>query len=87
MVVATFGPTLPALAEHTRSSLGEISILFTARSLGHILGALYIGRYYDRFPGHYVLGVSLVVMALVERFQLDNQSRFLPGEHLLIILS
>ena len=65
MVVAILGPTIPSLAEHTRSSLSEISILFTARSLGHIKGALYIARFYDRLPGHIVLGANLVVMGLM----------------------
>jgi FHS family Na+ dependent glucose MFS transporter 1 len=64
MVVALLGPTIPSLAEHTRSSLSEISILFTARSLGHIVGALYVARFYDRLPGHTVLGASLLVMGL-----------------------
>jgi len=65
MVVAILGPTIPSLAEHTRSSLSEISILFTARSLGHIVGALYVARFYDRLPGHVVLGGSLLVMGLM----------------------
>jgi FHS family Na+ dependent glucose MFS transporter 1 len=65
MVISLLGPTIPDLAANTRSSLSEISILFTARSLGHILGALIVGRCYDRIPGHYVLGGSLVVMALM----------------------
>lgn len=65
MVVAILGPTIPSLADHTRSSLSEISILFTARSLGHIVGALYVARFYDRLPGHVVLGVSLLVMGLM----------------------
>lgn len=65
MVVALLGPTLPDLAEHTQSNLSQISILFTARSLGHIVGALYVARFYDRLPGHIVLGASLLVMGLM----------------------
>jgi len=65
MVVALLGPTIPDLAEHTQSSLSQISILFTSRSLGHIVGALYIARFYDRLPGHIVLGASLLVMGLM----------------------
>ena len=65
MVVALLGPTIPDLAVHTQSNLSQISILFTARSLGHIVGALYVARFYDRLPGHIVLGVSLLVMGLM----------------------
>jgi FHS family Na+ dependent glucose MFS transporter 1 len=69
LVAASLGPTLPGLAEHTRSRLGEISFLFTARSLGFLLGALWGGRLYDRIPGHLliaaVLGIMAVLMACV----------------------
>lgn len=69
LVAASLGPTLPGLAEHTRSRLGEISFLFAARSLGFLLGALWGGRLYDRIPGHpliaAVLGIMAVLMACV----------------------
>ena len=62
--LAVLGPTLPALAEQTGAELGEISFLFTARSLGYIVGALLGGRLLDRLRGHPVLALSLGVMAL-----------------------
>src|SRR5512135_907733 len=52
---AALGPTLPTLAEHTRTNLGQISFLFTARSLGYMLGSLRGGRAYDRTPGHPIM--------------------------------
>lgn len=61
---ASLGPTLPGLAEHTRSRLGEISYLFTARSLGYLLGAFILGRLYDRTPGHPVMATMLVAMGV-----------------------
>ncbi len=60
---ASLGPTLPGLAKHTQAHLSEISYLFTARSLGYLLGSLIGGRLYDRFPGHAVMAGVLVVMA------------------------
>lgn len=60
---ASLGPTLPGLADHTRSRLNEISFLFMARSLGYLIGSLLGGRLYDRVPGHPVMTVVLVVMA------------------------
>ncbi len=62
---ASMGPTLPGLAQHTGSRLSEISFLFTARSLGYLLGSLIGGRLYDRFPGHRVLAAVLVMMAVM----------------------
>jgi FHS family Na+ dependent glucose MFS transporter 1 len=59
---ASLGPTLPGLAENTQASLREISFLFTARSLGYLIGSLLGGRLYDRTPGHPVMALMLVGM-------------------------
>jgi FHS family Na+ dependent glucose MFS transporter 1 len=63
MASASLGPTLPALAGQTRSSLSQISALFVARSLGYLAGSLLGGRLYDRIPGHPVMGGALLLMA------------------------
>ena len=60
---AALGPTLPGLAEQTRSTLSQVSYLFTARALGYLLGSLLGGRVYDRLPGQRVMAVMLLVMA------------------------
>lgn len=60
---AAIGPTLPSLAEQTGSTLGQVSFLFAARSLGYLLGALVGGRGYDRLPGQRVMSVTLLIMA------------------------
>lgn len=68
LTTASLGPTLPGLAEHTRSDLREISFLFSARSLGYLLGSLISGRFYDKMPGHPVMAAvlfSLVVMMAI----------------------
>jgi FHS family Na+ dependent glucose MFS transporter 1 len=64
MVTASLGPTLPGLAEHTQTQLREISFLFMARSSGYLISSLLGGRLYDRLPGHPVMAVVLVMMAL-----------------------
>ena len=61
---ASLGPTLTGLAENTRAQLSQVSVLFTARSLGYLLGSLLAGRVYDRLPGHRVMAVGLVGLAL-----------------------
>ena len=67
LMAAILGPTLPDLAENTGSLLSEISFLFVARSLGYMLGSLFLGRLYDRFPGHRV-GVGVLVVAAATLF-------------------
>lgn len=60
---ASMGPTLPGLAQHTGARLSEISFLFSARSLGYLLGSLISGRLYDRLAGHRVMAGVLLGMA------------------------
>lgn len=64
---AVLGPTINELAANTGSTLRQISILFTARSLGFLLGAQLGGRLYDRLPGHAVMagGLGLVAISLL----------------------
>ncbi len=61
--MASLGPTLPGLAQNTRASLGAISILFTARSLGSLVGSVWGGQVYDRRHGHPVMALMVVAMA------------------------
>lgn len=63
--MASLGPTLPGLAENTRSSLGAIGLLFTARSIGSLAGSVWGGRMYDRFPGHRVMALMVASMAVL----------------------
>ncbi len=60
---ASLGPTLPGLAELTRTQLSEISFLFTAHALGYLLGSFLGGWLYDRMPGHPLMGAVLLLMA------------------------
>ena len=61
--MASLGPTLPGLAANTRATLGTISILFTARSVGGLLGSVIGGQIYDKMRGHLVMALMIVLMA------------------------
>ena len=65
MLVAALGPTLGALAEQTHSPLREISLLFIARSLGYMLGSIWVGSFYDRVRGNLLLSWGLVSSGLM----------------------
>jgi FHS family Na+ dependent glucose MFS transporter 1 len=60
---AMLGPTKAGLAENTQTQLSQISLLFTAGSLGYLLGSLLSGRLFDRMPGHPVMAAGLILMA------------------------
>ena len=61
--MASLGPTLPGLARNTAATLSAISVLFTARSLGSLLGSVAGGQAYDRIRGHLIMGLMIVLMA------------------------
>jgi MFS transporter, FHS family, Na+ dependent glucose transporter 1 len=63
--IASLGPTLPGLAQNTRATLGAISILFTARSLGSLVGSVWGGQVYDRLKGNRVMALMVVGMAIL----------------------
>lgn len=63
MCVAILGPTLPDLAANTKSPISHLSILFTARSLGYLIGAYVGGRIYDEVKGHPVISITLFITA------------------------
>jgi len=62
--MAISGPALPWLARHTASRIDQISIIFVASSLGYMTGSLLSGRAYDRFPGHRIQALALLMISL-----------------------
>jgi MFS transporter, FHS family, Na+ dependent glucose transporter 1 len=64
MAAASLGPTLPGLADQVGAQISQMGFLFTARSIGFLLGALLAGRLYDRLPGHRLLTLALFGVAL-----------------------
>lgn len=56
------GPSLANLAAHTGVTLAAISIIFTARSLGYMIGSLASGRAYDRIKAHPVIALAFIIM-------------------------
>jgi FHS family Na+ dependent glucose MFS transporter 1 len=62
MTTAALGPALPFLADQTGSELNQISILFSAKAAGYLLGSIMGGWFYDRLPGHKVMAVGLAGM-------------------------
>jgi FHS family Na+ dependent glucose MFS transporter 1 len=62
--MAISGPALPWLAQHTASRLDQISIIFIASSLGYMVGSQLGGRAFDRFPGHRIQALALLIISL-----------------------
>lgn len=64
LVLASLGPTLPALAKLTGASLGAISTIFVTKSAGYMTGAFLGGRLFDRYPGHPLIAGMLTLMVI-----------------------
>jgi FHS family Na+ dependent glucose MFS transporter 1 len=62
--MALSGPALPWLAQNTTSRLDQISIIFIASSLGYMAGSQLGGRAYDRFPGHRIQALALLLISV-----------------------
>ena len=64
LVGSLLGPSLTSLAQHTSVRLDQISILFSGRSLGYLIGSLLGGRLYDRRPGNPIMAGFLGLIFL-----------------------
>jgi FHS family Na+ dependent glucose MFS transporter 1 len=60
LTTSAIGPTLPAMADSTGSTLGQASIIFTLSAVGYMAGSLLGGHLYDRRPSHPILAVTLL---------------------------
>lgn len=66
-VSGILGPSLIYLADLIHASVAEISVVFGARAMGNIVGALLASRMFDRWQGHHylMLMLALVIVGLV----------------------
>ncbi len=60
LTTASLGPALPFLAVNTKTQIGEVSILFSTKAAGYLLGSVVGGRLIDRLSGHLVVGIALL---------------------------
>jgi MFS transporter, FHS family, Na+ dependent glucose transporter 1 len=65
LTISAEGPTLLKLAEHTSSTLGQISFIFFFGSLGYLTGSYISGRIYDRVSGHQFMTGILIMLGIV----------------------
>jgi len=64
LTTAASGPSLLKLADHTSSGLDRISLIFVFSSLGYLIGSFFGGRIYDRFSGHKLIAITLLIIAI-----------------------
>jgi fucose permease len=65
LTFALLGPTIEVLSGNAGVTIADASILFTAYSLGYLGGSLAHGRLFDRFRGHPLAAICLVLVAVL----------------------
>jgi len=63
-ISGALGPSLMYLTELVSTSLTDIAIVFTARALGNMLGALIAGSALDKIKGHHFIGAMLLLAVI-----------------------
>ncbi|MBG0786866.1 MAG: MFS transporter [Anaerolineaceae bacterium] len=64
LALAALGPMLPSLAENLGVTIGKISFVLTVSNLGYLIGSAGGGRLYDRFKGHRLMSLALILMVV-----------------------
>ena len=64
LAMAALGPMLPSLADNMGVSIGKISFVLTVSNLGYLIGSAGGGRLYDRFKGHRLMALALILMVI-----------------------
>ncbi len=57
------GPVLPFLADQTRTTLADISVIFVACSIGYLIGAFFSGRAFGRWSGNTIITLAILAIA------------------------
>lgn len=57
------GPTLPTLLGKAGVSIALLGTMFSARSIGSLLGSVISGWSYDKFNGHRIISIGLLLAA------------------------
>lgn len=64
LALSALGPMLPFLADTLGVTIGKISFILTVSNLGYLIGSAGGGRLYDRFKGHRLMALALVLMVI-----------------------
>jgi FHS family Na+ dependent glucose MFS transporter 1 len=62
LALSAIGPMLPFMADHLGVTIGKISFVLTVGNLGYLIGSAGGGRLYDRFKGHRLMALALILM-------------------------
>lgn len=65
LLLAILGPTLLDLGHQTGSTVGQMGYVFTARSIGYLIGSIFGGNVVERFPNvSWTLAVCMITCGI-----------------------
>jgi FHS family Na+ dependent glucose MFS transporter 1 len=64
LALSALGPMLPFMADNLGVTIGKISFILTVSNLGYLVGSAGGGRLYDRFKGHHLMSLALILMVI-----------------------
>ena len=64
IALSFFGPALPELRRQTGSTVGEMGIVFSAQSVGGLVGSIVAGRVFRLVGGRHLIALALVGFAM-----------------------
>lgn len=64
VALSFFGPALPELRRQTGSTVGEMGVVFSAQSVGGLIGSIVAGRIYRRVGGRHLIALALIGFAI-----------------------
>lgn len=82
LAAGALGPTIDHLAETTGTDLNSISDTFTARGVGWVLGSVIAGKLYEKFRGHRILAIALIITSISMLL-----TPFIPNIWVLLVLT
>ncbi len=65
LIGSSLGPVLPDLAAQVSVPINTISLIFTARAGGFLIGSFFSGRVFDRRKAHLFLVACFIIQALI----------------------
>ncbi len=64
VALSFFGPAIPELRRQTGSTVGEMGLVFSAHSVGGLVGSIVAGRVFRRFGGRHLIALALGAFAI-----------------------
>lgn len=81
LIGSSLGPILPDLAAQVSVPLNTISLIFTARAGGFLIGSFFSGRIFDRYQAHLFLVACFLIQSIILIF-----IPFIPDFWLLMVV-